>query len=223
MLVDTSLMNRRLAESYEKAFDRFSGFNGAKDVSAPLLLQVPDAYTQASRRLMVVGQQTDGWGEGYDPSSVGALMKGYADFNLGAGKWRRTPFWRAAHELYRTLNPACPPEGFLWSNLAKVDVAGGCPPRAILERVLQWRLLPKEIDIAKPDVVVFFTGPQYDGLLRETFPAARVEAVGDYIARVTATDNSLPPHAYRTYHPKFLSFRRHWNVLSQIADRVIGT
>lgn len=218
--MDATALNQQLALAYHEALDGFRGFPAVEgQQSAPLLVQVPEAYSCASCRLMIVGQQTDGWGDGYDPSDVAALMHGYAEFNLG-GSQRRTPFWKAAHTLYRLLNPTAPPNGFLWSNLAKVDVARGRPPRGIWERLLEWRLLPTEIRITQPDAVVFFTGPNYDQWLVETFPGTRLEQVAQYIDRVTNADGHLPVQAYRVYHPKFLRMRRHWNVLDELANTI---
>ena len=213
--MDTALMNHELTAAYHKALDGFKGFAGSGRVSAPHLLQVPEVYGTAKIRLMVVGKQTDGWGEGYDPSDVSALMRGYADFNLG-GKWRRTPFWQAAHQLYRKLNHDSPPDGFLWSNLVKVDAANACPPPSILDRVLAWGLVPTEIQITQPEVMVFFTGNDYDPLLQKTFPDAHLDMMDNFVARVAS--NNLPSRTFRTPHPRWLRQKKHWDVISRVAE-----
>ena len=213
--MDTNLLNQQLTDAYQKALDGFKGFAGDGRVSAPHLLQVPAVYTATKLRLMVVGKQTDGWGEGYDPANVSALMRGYADFNLG-GKWRRTPFWQAAHQLYRNLNPNSSPDGFLWSNLVKVDVANACPPEPILDRVLAWGLVPTEIQITQPEVVVFFTGTDYDPILQKTFPDARLEMMDNFVARVSSS--ALPSRTFRTPHPRWLRQKKHWDVIARVAE-----
>ena len=69
-------------------------------LSAPFVV-APDAnYRDAAVRLMIVGQETFGWGEGIDEGQsaeelVEILRGWYRSFNLGA-KYRSTPFWCAA-------------------------------------------------------------------------------------------------------------------------------
>ncbi len=112
---------------------------------------------------MIVGQQTlefEGLlGEGLGADSVAQLARVYADFQLGA-HYRSTPFCQGAHEVYDKLNPGGPEGGFVWSNLIKADQYGGRPEPEVEEAICRtFGVLPQEIEILKPDVVLFFTGP----------------------------------------------------------------
>src|SRR4029077_21001939 len=205
-------MNQGLRSVYEDAWSRGLGqLPSGLGLSNPHFLSVPEAYPRVRRRLMVVGQQTHWWprgggyrqGLGHDP--VEAIMNLYHDFDLAREYWS-THFWRANHYLYRKLNPGGPRNGFIWSNLVKIDQKQKRPSGSIEEIISAMGLLQAEISICVPDVVVFFTGPRYEELLQRTFPEIRIESLGTettQVARLVHT--SLPRASYRTYHPGYLS------------------
>ena len=57
-------MNTQLLSIYECALDEFyRTIPPTPEVSRPLLLSVPDSYLRAKIKLLVVGQQTQGWGD----------------------------------------------------------------------------------------------------------------------------------------------------------------
>lgn len=209
-------MNRRLHAVYQSALAEWSHTLPAADgVSRPLLLHVPASYSQATIRLMIVGQETFGWGvPGRD--SVDELLANYREFDLGRN-YRRSPFWQAAHRVHRALNPEGPEHAFLWSNLVKVDQHQRRPDPAVEEAVCRLGLLPAEMAITQPDVVIFFTGPQYDERLRSTFPGVVYKQLSPALVQLEHT--RLPVHGYRTYHPGYLRRSRRWDVLDELASR----
>jgi hypothetical protein len=209
-------MNQQLYNLYCAAVAELdSALPPGAGVSRPLLLYVPDAYHAAAFKLMIVGQETNGWCDPGD--TVDTLIGIYCGFNLGQ-KCYRSPFWQAAHRIYRGLNPQGPERAFLWSNLVKVDQNGRRPESAVEEAVSRLGLLPAEISITQPDVVVFFTGPFYDDRLRSTFRGLTLNPGSAVIARVEHPD--LPVHSYRTYHPGYLRRSRQWHVLDELVSRV---
>lgn len=85
-------------------------------LTPPLLLNVPNLWAEADKRLLVVGQETLGWGfksGGYYawpypainmfsafqscPAGVQALTQGYSEFELARHQRENinSPFWRA--------------------------------------------------------------------------------------------------------------------------------
>jgi len=220
--------NQRLCEKYGSAWQTLVEALPVDDgLSNPLFLSVPARYSHARIRLMVVGQETNGWGTndkgalgeplGTDP--VRRLMAVYDEFNFGQ-HYVKSPFWQASHELYRSLNPSGPDRGFLWSNLVKVDQRCSRPDARYEEIVASLGLLEYEIQTLLPRVIVFFTGPYYEERLRRTFPGNRIEEVAPFIARVhlDCPDGAI---AWRTYHPSYLRRARHWHVLSEIVSRTL--
>ena len=206
-----TLINEELTRRYEQALAQLPRLPAG--VSEPHLIQVPPTYALASTRLMVVGQQTYGWGDPPYVGSVQLLMAGYASFDLGNG-YRRSPLWMAAHKLHRALNPEGPERAFLWSNLVKVDQKGERPTPEVEEMAARLGLLQMEIELTKPDVVIFFTGPDYDDRLKATFPSVRFVDAGRLIHRLEHPH--LPTRSFRTYHPKHLRLSRNWSVLTEL-------
>lgn len=205
-------MNAQLRALYSPALDALAVLR-AHGASRPLLMEVPEAYHLAPVKLMIVGQQTLGWGEQCE--DLDQLLALYREFDLGL-ECRRSPFWHAAHRLHRGLNPDGPERAFLWSNLVKVDQYGRRPEAAMEDSVCSLGLLAGEIEITKPDVVVFFTGA-YDQRLQSTFPGVEYEQVLPSAARLKHP--ALPVHSYRTYHPRYLQRSGRWGVLDEIAAR----
>jgi len=209
-------------------------------LSYPQLLDMSaHGYGAAKTKLLIVGQQTQTWyGEwrclkSYAPKdAIRELLGRYREFNLGEGK-RHTPFWQYAHRLYRLLNTDGPDNGFVWSNLIKMDGLNrkgrqGYPGWPIEERINKsFNVLVSEVDLAEPGVVAFFTGHDYDECLRVSFPGVQLSKVqssglDDKWLSLVRHDR-LPEHSFRTYHPGYLSRQRKGDsVLGAIRDLVLG-
>lgn len=231
-VMELSEINQRLVSFYRSIWGALvQDLAGYGALSSPLLIEVPPPYTQGAHRLLVVGQETYGWrnglwkriqaaaGEVADP--VAELLGTYWGFERGR-HYRPSPFWRCAHQMQRLLNPGVDPFGFLWSNLLKVDQDHDRPSRAVEDAILRQRMLPKEVELAAPSVVIFFTGPDYDGVLQKIFPDAALEPVPHERPRLLARvrHEALPLHSYRTYHPGYLVRARKRHILQTVADLI---
>ena len=218
-------MNTRLLEIYESALDELSRtLPPVGGLSRPLLLAVPDGYHRAQIKLMVVGQETRGWGDGC-AFAASDLMRCYREFDLARTyRYPGAPFWRAAHELYGGLNPHGPERAFLWSNLVKVDQYreadpnGRRPTLEVEEAVSRLGLLPQEIAVTEPDAVVFFTGPDYKVRLQETFPGVDHRSVCSVLSKLAHPE--LPCHTYQTYHPQYLNRSTRWGTIGEIVSLI---
>ncbi len=177
-------------------------------------------YDVADTKLLIVGKQPQTWCDKWNSlekeadHAVRELLICYRDFNLGEGK-RNTPFWQYAHKLYKHLNPNGPDHGFIWSNLVRMDRWNkkdkeGYPGWKIEERLIKsFDVLGCEVELAKPDVVVFFTGHDYDVCIEANFPGKQVSAVpgSDFDCKWLSfvRHDRLPERSYRTYHPGYLN------------------
>ena len=94
-------MNRKLLEMYSKILDNdiWSRLSKEQDLAGPLLIDVPDAYHEAKVKLLVVGQQTDGWGHPED--GIEGLLAEYRRFEMGKGMRSpySSPFSKRFHRL----------------------------------------------------------------------------------------------------------------------------
>jgi hypothetical protein len=211
--------NTALRDVYEQLLSvvRSESATAPERLSAPLLISVPPAYYQSGVRLMIVGQETFDWGDvstnGY--RTVDDLRDRYAEFALGR-TYRRSPFWAAAHQVYATLNPNGPLEGFLWSNLVKADLGKHRLGATLEGRLSSVPALQREIEVTQPDVVLFFTGPRYDGRLEATFPTSERVAIERGLVRVAGVPGATT--AFRTYHPRYLRMSGRWNLLGRACE-----
>ena len=168
------------------------------EISPPLLLRIPPDWERSPYPVMVVGQETQGWGlnekyhnqpggpceicpyKEYIPAKgrkvaqpIDALLHLYETFDFAETQpeTRRSPFWRAFRELKKTDPQTC----LVWSTLYRVDFKEhsvlNAPKSTLREiREAQRGLLSDEIRILGPLVVVFFTGPNYDNEIEAEFP-----------------------------------------------------
>jgi hypothetical protein len=67
-------------------------------------------------------------------------------------------------------------------------------------------LLVTEIEILKPKVCIFFTGPHFDWRIRKIFPDVEFTAIEGYSINQFSRlkHQELPVLSFRTYHPGYL-------------------
>ncbi|GIP52919.1 hypothetical protein [Paenibacillus vini] len=212
-----------------------------EQLSNPFLVKALPVYKKAKRKVLFVGQETNGW----DPfkltldtfkhrdeevrreNAVDFLQWMYEDLRHHR-KYDHTPFWKGMRRLYQAISPGEGDDGFLHTELVRFDYANKRPPHEI-ENLLQqeYNVLPMEIYALKPEVVVFFTGPDYDDRLRETFHRVgglgkplSFEPVKDFKVNVLSrvVHSNLPYHTYRTYHPNYSLHYNEYTVFKPIED-----
>jgi hypothetical protein len=184
--------------------------NEKERLSGPFLMDVFPEYFQAPKKLLVVGQQTRGWGQAWkvppDEDPIEYLMGIYSGFHL-AEDYLPTPFWGCAWQLSRKLNPTGPNYGYLWTNLFKFDQDARGPGGSIKKLSCEgFPVLPDEVKITAPDVVVILTGPSNDYWLKAIFPGLRFEQIDDFpaLSRLIDSHGRLPEKSFRAYHPNYI-------------------
>jgi hypothetical protein len=205
-------LNDNLVEIYQKYWPNLLNVISEDDITSkkihyPLLINIPQEYEKMPKKLFVVGQQTRGGRKGVQHLDINELMLWYKDFNLGQKKGS-SPFWYACHLLHQTLNPSAPKYGFVWSNLIKIDEKNKRPSPDLEEKICSaFPVLPLEIEVAHPDIVVFFTGPNYDSRLKKTFNGLILEPMEGYKPRTFAriVHKMLPYNSFRVYHPVYIN------------------
>ena len=217
--LDTGSANAELIRLYEDAWPRLQqareGYSGASGIHLPM---IPDGYGGLPVRLAVVGQESKGWNAAETAREQAALYPDDGHVRARQG----TPFWRAAREVADGLNE-CEDAPVLWANLVAVDT-GGRPPTelrdSVREAVPPTGLLPRVLEAASPDAVVFFVGPDpyYAWELEQQFPGVRREAVDGCDERVLSrvVHPDLPTASFRSYHPRKLNYGD-WNTVSDLA------
>lgn len=222
----------------------------AESLSAPFLMCERDEWASARHKIAIFGQETFGWdyrwANGSKSSSlvngigrtgrIEALVECAAAFDLGA-EYQSSPFWRAYQQIADDLEGG-DRRKLLWGNVARCDTSPnewtGYEGVASVWRTLsytnldamcKWQsaLLAAEIGRSSCEAAVFFTGPNYDYLIKRSLPDVRFEPVADDIpARELALvrSSALPELAFRLYHPNYLQRSGRWNQIGYVVDLI---
>lgn len=212
MMINEQLFS--LYHSHLVGINAFYDELDAQDVKAyvgPLLPYCwEDQYLKSKYKLVVIGQETNGWYDDYMRSdeNIREAMEYTKGFDMGRGY--RSFFWDYAHQFNYDLN-GFDDLNFIWMNINKfgrVSEAGRPDQRVLDKEVEHYNILAEELAILKPDVCLFFTGPYYDNDIQRKLPDVSFQKFGDYELNQVAQLSSahLPKHSYRTYHPGYGNF-----------------
>jgi len=196
-----------LYRSHLNGLTAFGNEVGHEDCDGPFLMAEPSPeFRESEHRLLVVGQETNGWLGGFGGSEEADLeysINWFKGFNFG----ERYPkvFFRYARELASNLTGK---EPWMWTNLFKFGKASGkgAPSDGVNSLELKYfNVLREEIRILDPTCIVFMTGPNYDHLLKQRIPDVAFSRMGDFTLRQLAKLSSefLPDTSYRIYHPGY--------------------
>ena len=184
-------------------------------LSAPLLLHPTNRWKESDKRVLIVGQEGEGWGVGGDHDvspewpliysfedflrendSVIALMSGYKDweFALPRPKTYGSPFWQAYRRIRKNFdeNVDGTETAVLWNNLFPMSLDDGSVYHKSTDE--EWETIQREtkgklsaeIKILQPNAVVFFTGPYYDSMLINEFEGVELRQFDGYEKRQAA-------------------------------------
>lgn len=193
-------------------------------LSRPFLFGVTEHYMQSKNTIMIIGQEAkdfSSYKSDWPLSDIQHFNECYVNTQLDrpvAGyKYNRSPFWRFFREL---ANEGIEP---VWNNLDKFHqiINGKTSPLSLkMENVFSRTygndnksLLQREIELTKPTLVLFVTGPNYhesmatalgidDRMLQEYRPT--VSTPCQQFTKLTNMDIPL----FWSYHPAYLSRRR---------------
>jgi hypothetical protein len=171
----------------------------------------------------LIGQETCSWGNGInfdnlsgflrnDIDTVNNLIVHYGKFNFAEKTRNNTPFWRFYKELHNKFDidiSKSYPNYFAWTNIFKFDYKRKAlsNEQKNIFKSINGELLKKEIEIIKPDVILFVTGWGYDEFIKNFFPNSTYEKiVTGYLARIR--NEKLPVNTFRTFHPHTLQLQK---------------
>jgi hypothetical protein len=192
-----------------------SGVSGKEQATNPLLLQIDDAWVNADLKIMFFGKETTGWWNNNSSDcqtiqTIDELCGLYSNFYLSGNclKGKIGVFWQGIKKIQDAFPNI--QIGYLWNNLLKIGkCARGTPNDKIIEITKQYfNVLEEEIEILKPDIVVFFTG-NYDAYIKEFLGDVKIEQVAGFeekeFCKMKITNIPL---SVRTYHPNYLRFKK---------------
>lgn len=184
--------------------------------SNPLLLfpgMTDYEYDNADIRVMIFGQENNDWGGVFNSEApvedeVERILEVYNSFYNVEFNYV-SQFWNGYKLFMRMLNAKYPNKTikYAWNNIVKIGKAFEMhlPPAYIYEEELKhFNIVKNEIEILKPHVILFLTGPYYDGKIMDKLPEAKIIPFADNIMKVEIPNVDF---AYRTYHPKNTYFK----------------
>jgi len=186
--------------------------------TSPLLLCVDEEkFKESAIKVMFFGQETNGWIEnencyynGID-SGLKFLMDGYYDFLYNGRCWKHGgQFWNGIKLFQKMMTEKFQNKSihYIWNNIIKIGRAEGIgrPPMNIYEiERNHFSVILDEINILKPDIIVFFKGLYYDKFITDNFGKVEFSALAPFSNRHLSKINFHNiKTTVRTYHPNYL-------------------
>lgn len=217
-------LNECQAKWLKQVFEPFA--EKYSNISYPFFLGVSEKYIQAQNRIMIVGQETNGWST-YKPDwSIEDSQKwaiDYLDYQLHYsndpalkeqfGRRNSSPFWGFFKQFSKDDIVPC------WNNVDKAQRNIDGNTKSLTEAMegelnctlpdSNKTLFQKEVEIARPTLIVFITGPDYTktmemalnlktGSLEKSKPSLQNGCVD--ITEIAGL--SIP--TFWTYHPAYI-------------------
>jgi hypothetical protein len=179
----------------------------------PLLLKHcdPSSYENADIKIMIIGQETNDW-EGIFYNDMGKIQSVYEDFYTGHYYAYRGYFRNHFNKFIRLLENKFPNKNLscFWNNVIKIGCANekGTPPTYIMDIEQKFfPVLEKEIEIIKPNVILFFSGYTYDQYIIERISDVKTNNLGSFqFEDLQQFKIKNVDYAFRTSHPQRLHF-----------------
>ncbi len=186
-------------------FENVVGIFPGADLAGPILMSPNTKYETQPKRLLIIGQQTNGWT--YHVSDVNKQMGTYEGFNLGI-KYYSSPFWNITRKLENAIG--IQEYSCAWTNINKFDLNADKPYGEYESEIKKLdNILITEIEIIKPDICIFFTGPSFDYRIKSIFKDVLFGKIEHWDKRQLVKLNHplLPEFTFKTHHPKSLRIR----------------
>lgn len=189
-------------------------------LSSPQLLDVETPrgnYLNSEFKVLFIGKETNDWfnsneryNEGLIPINgqfekyINSLKKLYKSHNIGV-KYR-SPIYLFIDHLLKKLNES-KQTGMLLTELLRHDYNCKGLPQHLIEKLAyeENSILREEVEILKPNALIFLTGPSYDKHIKMTYPMAVFQECEGYGIRQVAVIENIPniKKAVRIYHPDY--------------------
>jgi hypothetical protein len=180
--------------------------------ASPLLLYIDneEEYKNADIRLMIYGQETNSWYE-KEKETIQDIQKLYDGFFNGGDCWTYGgQFWNGVGRFVSSLQKRYSSKKICltWNNIVKIGKHGdkGFPPDYIYKiKREHFHVIPKEVEILKPNIALFLTGPNYDSIIKDNFGDLKYQALPNSTERqLSRVSLKGVQFAYRIYHPNYL-------------------
>lgn len=233
-------MNNQLVKLYETYFERLvepltkhnlemENMNKLSECATnPLLIKVADDYVTSKNKIMILGQDTNSWGyelgnNSFFSNEVQKTIDVYEAFYLNGGiKSYRGPFWNEFKRIVSEVKDKYD-ASFIYNNINKIGriVKGNSDSINGIQFQYFNGIIKQEILITKPDVVVLFTGHDYDEFIKHQIGTFKRENVNENLWILKFEDELENLAVFNTFHPRALYGRSlNREVISAIIDEI---
>ena len=213
---ENSEENQRLLKLFESKWDVVRKVcNAIKDEELWMVLHlacVPYNYNKMKYKILIVGQENDGWG--FQNEAI-LSMYDTLDFLDSKDYNDMRPFFSFPYNFCKSINNLedikdSKKTYFTWVNLREFSfneapkTSLGKEAQSIIDN--EFNILEEEIKIINPDIVLFLTGPNYDNYIKNQLKGVEFKTVENYQIRQFARveHKSLPKNSFRIYHTSYL-------------------
>ena len=205
----------------------------------PLLIKINEEnYLKADLRIMIFGQETNSWEHkvhsdipinqsiDFVEQTVVTFMDHYGRFlnDKVNKKGKKSPFWNAHNKIVKKLGDRN--IEIVWNNIYKIGnkSKNHNRPHSNIRQMenASFDVISNEIEILKPDVLIFFTGPDYEARVNKKFQINGTFEVSSRIPSRELAKFSLENkiQSYRTYHPRYLQQKHKMDYLNLIINEL---
>jgi len=196
-----------------------------KRATCPLLLKVSEEYLKADIRIMVFGKETHRW-YGETINDLDTIINEYDRYNNG-WLFRKGGifFTHGISKLLQKLKTDLPEKkiSIIWNNIIKVgEMHRGFPSSINHITQKEFNVIRKEIEVLKPDFLIFYTGPSYDQHIKKMLGNFDLLAIEGFSTRQLSEIkiSDLPITSFKTYHPLYLNCNNIDKYLSKISNEI---
>jgi len=208
-------LNDLYSSKWEKISEMLQSFNEedpedyANMATHPLLIKTNEEYEYADLKVMFFGQETNEWHGAFEEGiDIDSVTNVYDEFYLQKGyeKYGK-PFWNFVRSLKNIQSEK--KIGYIWNNVLKIGKSDvGTPQQGLINYTLDFfNVIPQEIEILKPKVLLFLSGHTYDEHIKKSvgnFTVVPIEGFTTNELCILKFDDINVDLAIRTYHPGYL-------------------
>ncbi|OYQ85617.1 hypothetical protein [Wohlfahrtiimonas chitiniclastica] len=178
-------INHQLEQLYAENFDNFLKKRlllGKQISSYPLLLKIDEEkWKSADVKIMIFGQETRGWGKDENNNTIHSLMDTYYRFyyEITKNKARHRTFFQGFNRVKKLIEKTVEYQNrkieIVWNNINKIGKYSGVGVRDVTRQLERetFNVISQEMEILKPDLVIFFTGPARDEDIKFNFKSMK--------------------------------------------------
>lgn len=217
---ENSEENQKLLKLFESKWEIVEKVcDAVKDEELWMVLHlacVPYNYNKMKYKILIVGQENDGWG--FQNEAI-LSMYDTLDFLDSKDYNDMRPFFSFPYNFCKSINNLedikdSKKTYFTWVNLREFSfneapkTSLGKEAQSIIDN--EFNILEEEIKIINPDIVLFLTGPNYDNYIKNQLKGVEFKTVENYHIRQFARveHKSLPKNSFRIYHPLYLRYKK---------------